>query len=98
MKVNGIEMTPETIPNFAKLIEGEAWTKLRLTVLHPNRTQEEVDLVKEEYLVDDATGELFFPLLKALENRLAENPEDAGLLELLTALKTQSSSGPVDKR
>ena len=43
-KVNGVELTKETIPNFGKMIEGNLGTKLRLTVRHPGGTQEDVDL------------------------------------------------------
>ena len=87
VKVNGVEMTKETIPNFGKMIEGNAGTKITLTLRHVGGTQEDVDLVKDNYLVDEATGELFFPLLTALEKRLAEDPRNAGLLELRTELE-----------
>jgi hypothetical protein len=90
VKVNGVDMTKSTIPNFEKMLEGPVGTKLRLTVRHSAGTQpEDIDLVKEDYLVDDATGELFFPLLAALEKRLAEDPPHPGLLELRAALNRQ---------
>jgi tetratricopeptide (TPR) repeat protein len=86
-KVNGDEVTKETISNFEKMLEGDVGTKLRLTVRHPGRTQtEDVDLVKATYRVDDGTGEWFFPLLAALEERQAENPGDAGLHQLRAEL------------
>ena len=92
VKVNGVEMTKETIPNLQKMLEGGVGTKVRLTVRHPGGAQtEDVDLVKENYCVDDATGELFFPLLAVLEKRLAENPRNAGLFELRAELAGQAS-------
>jgi WD40 repeat protein/tetratricopeptide (TPR) repeat protein len=73
--------------NFDKMLGGPVGTKIRLMVRHPGSTNTvEVDLVKEAYRVDDATGELSFPLLVALERRLAKNPKDAGLLELRAEL------------
>ena len=47
--------------------------------------------MKENYCTDDATGELFFPLLAVLEKRLAENPQNAELLELRAELAGQGS-------
>jgi len=39
----------------------------------------------------DATGDLFFQLLEAVEKRLAKNPRDAGLLELRAELAAQQA-------
>ena len=41
--------------------------------------------------VDEATGALLFPLLAAVEKRLAEDPQSAGLLELRAALNRQET-------
>ena len=59
---------------------------------HPGRTQtEDVDLVNENYLVNEATGELFVALLAALEKRLGQEPRDPGLLELRAELAGQET-------
>jgi WD40 repeat protein len=92
VKVNGIELTAGTIPNLATMFKEEVGTKVRLTVRHPGGTQtEDVDLVKESYRLDEATGELLFPLLAMLEKRLSESPRDAGLLELRAELAGQAN-------
>jgi WD40 repeat protein len=92
VKVNGVEMTPESIPNFTMMVQGDVGTKVRLTVRHPGSTQtEDVELAKERFRVDKATGELWFPLLATVEKRLADNPRDAGLLELRAELAGQEN-------
>jgi WD40 repeat protein len=92
LKINGVAMTKETIPNAAKMLAGKVGTTVRLTVRHPGSMQtEDIDLVKEMYRVDDATGELFLPMLAAVERRLSVAPEDAGLLELRAELAGQES-------
>jgi tetratricopeptide (TPR) repeat protein len=92
VKVNDVAMTKETIPHFETMLAGDVVTRLRLTVRHPGATPtEDVTLVKGAYRVDDATGELFVPLLAALDKRLAENPKDAGLLELRAELNRQET-------
>ncbi len=92
LKVNDVAMTKETSPNAARLLLGNPATKVRLTVRHPGSTQtEDIELVKQWYPVDRATGELLFPLRAALEKRLAEAPGDAGLIELSAELAGQES-------
>jgi WD40 repeat protein/tetratricopeptide (TPR) repeat protein len=92
LKVDGGEMTQEQISMFEKMLKGKVGTKIRLTVRHPFSTQtEDVDLTKEDYRVDDATGELFFPLLAAIEKRLADSPKNAGLLELRAEVNRQAT-------
>jgi WD40 repeat protein/tetratricopeptide (TPR) repeat protein len=41
---------------------------------------------KEGHYVDEATGDLLFPLLAEVEKRLAKEPRDAGLIELRAEL------------
>jgi WD40 repeat protein len=90
VKVNGVELTKDTAPNFGKLIEGNVGTKIRLTVRRAgSKRTEDVDLVKERYRVDEATGEWLFPLLAALDEQLTEDPGDVGLLELRAELAGQ---------
>jgi WD40 repeat protein/tetratricopeptide (TPR) repeat protein len=93
LKVNGVALTNETSADFGKLLDQEeVGTKVRLIVRHSGKTQtEDVDLVKETYRIDDATGDLYFPLMAALEERLAKNPRDAGLFELRAELAGQES-------
>ncbi len=88
VKVNGVEIPANpTIPDLTKMLAGGVGTKLRLTVRHQNIAQtEDIDLVKELYFVDEATGSLFLPLQTALAKRLAKDPGDAGLLELRAEL------------
>jgi WD40 repeat protein/tetratricopeptide (TPR) repeat protein len=47
--------------------------------------------VNENHYRDEATGELFFPLLAEVEKRLARDPRDVGLLELRAELAGQQS-------
>jgi WD40 repeat protein/serine/threonine protein kinase/tetratricopeptide (TPR) repeat protein len=95
LKLNGGDMTQKQIAVFEKTLKGDTETKMRLTVRHPFSNQtEDVDLVRQEYRVDDATGDLFFPLLAAIAKRLADDPIDAGLLELRTELNRQATDFP----
>src|SRR5262249_21324927 len=92
VKVNGVGLTALTPPHFAKMVGGDVGKKVRLTVRHAGgTTTENVDLVTESYFVSDTTARLFYPLAAALEKRLAENPGDAGLLELRAELAGQES-------
>jgi tetratricopeptide (TPR) repeat protein len=92
VKVNGVEMAKLASPDFGEMLEGAVGRKLRLTVRHPGRTQtEDVDLVNENYLVDEASGDLFVALLAALKKRLAQEPRDPGLLELRAELAGQET-------
>jgi WD40 repeat protein/tetratricopeptide (TPR) repeat protein len=91
VKVNDVEMTQETIPNFAKMVKGGIGTTIRLTVRHSGSSlTEDIDLTNGSYRLDEATGEIWFPLLATLEKRLADNPRDAGLLELSAELTGQT--------
>src|SRR5207237_10454914 len=79
-------------PHVDDLINGDPRTMIRLTVRHSENDQpEEVQLVVEKYLADAETGELWRPLLAAIEARLVKNPKDAGLLELRAELAGQWS-------
>ena len=50
-----------------------------------------MELVSGKYLLDPATGDLWRPLLAAIETRLAKDPQGAGLLELRAELAGQWS-------
>ena len=92
MKVNDTELTPESIPKLGKLLAGEAGTKVRLTVRHSGSDKPEViELTRERFVNDPATGELLHPLRAAVKERLARQPRDAGLLELRAELAGQWS-------
>ena len=95
VKVNGVDTATSTLLDVQKMIAGGVGTKVRLTVRHPGRTEtEDVDLVKANNLVDEATARSFAQLLAALEKRLAKDPKDAGLLELRAELAGQESDFP----
>ena len=95
VKVNGIDTANSTMPDVQKMLAGGVGTKVRLTVRHPGRTEtEDVELVKANHLQDEATARLFYQLLAALEKRLANDPKDAGLLELRAELAGQESDFP----
>ncbi len=92
LKVNDVDVTDATPPMITDLLKGAAGTKVRLTVRHPGSDQtEDVQLVREKYLFDLETGELWRPLLAAVEAGLAKDPRDAGLLELRAELAGQWS-------
>src|SRR5262249_44359670 len=91
VKVNGMELTNPTFAE-VQMTLANAGTKVRLSVRHPGSAQtEEIELERESFRVDSATGELFFPLLTALEKRLAEDPKNAGLFELRAELAGQEN-------
>jgi len=92
VKVNDTELTKESIPKLGELLAGEPGTKVRLTVRHSGSEKPEaVELTRERFLSDPATGELLHPLRLAVNERLAKKPRDAGLLELRAELAGQWS-------
>ena len=93
MKVNDIELTEGIhCPKLGELLTGEAGTKVRLTVRHSGSEKPEViELTRERFVSDPATGELLHPLRAAVDERLAKSPRDAGLLELRAELAGQWS-------
>ena len=71
VKVNDIKLTPESILKVGELLAGEAGTKVRLTVLHSGNDKPEViELTRERFVKDPATGELLYPLRAAVQERL----------------------------
>ena len=92
LKVNGVEITKQSSPSIRGLVDQGGATEVRLTVRHPGAPQTEVvELVKASYFADQATGELFFRLLAALEKRLVEEPHNAGMLEMHAELAGQQA-------
>jgi WD40 repeat protein len=89
LKINDVDVTTATL---AKLVDVKAGTRVRLTVRHSRDDQTEViELARERYLPDPETGELWRPLLAAIEAGLAKNLRDADLLELRAELAGQWS-------
>jgi hypothetical protein len=92
IKVNDTELTGESIPKLGELLAGEAGTKVRLTVRHPGSEKPDViELTRERFLNDPATGEQLYPLRAAVDERLAKASRDAALLELRAELAGQWS-------
>ncbi len=92
VKVNDTELTRESIPKLGELLAGEAGTKVRLTVRHTGSDQPEViELTRARYVNDPATGDQLYPLRAVVDERLAKEPRNAGLLELRAELAGQWS-------
>lgn len=92
VKVNDTEMTRESLDKCSELLRGEAGTKVRLTVRHPESEKPEViELTRERFVADTATGALLNPLRAAVNERLAREPRSPGLLELRAELAGQWS-------
>jgi len=92
MKVDDTELTRESLGKLAQLLAGEAGTKVRLTVRHSGSERPEViELTRERFVNDAATGELLHPLRAAINGRLAREPRHPGLLELRAELTGQWS-------
>ena len=92
LKVNDTELTRESLAKLDELLAGEAGTKVRLTVRHSGSEKPEViELTRERFVNDPATGELLYPLRALVKERLAKAPRDAGLLELRAELAGQWS-------
>jgi hypothetical protein len=90
--VNDTELTGESIPKLGELLAGEAGTKVRLTVRHSRSEKPQViELTRERFLSDPATGQQLYPLRAAVNERLAKAPRDAALLELRAELAGQWS-------
>ena len=88
VQVNGVDTANLPFADVTKLLEGDAGTKVQLTVRHPGSTETEVvELVKARYLiVDGLTAGLFSTLHALLKERLAATPHDVALLELRAEL------------
>jgi WD40 repeat protein/tetratricopeptide (TPR) repeat protein len=92
VRVNDTELTRESLDKFTQLLAGEPGTKVRLTVRHPGSEKPEViELTRERFVNDGATGELLHPLRAAINERLAKEPRNPGLLELRAELAGQWS-------
>ncbi len=92
LKVNDTELTGDSLEKLEQLLRGEAGTKVRLTVRHPGSEKPAViELSRERFVNDPATGDLLYPLREAVNERLAKAPRDAGLLELRAELAGQWS-------
>src|SRR5262249_31106471 len=66
--------------------------KVRLMVRHSGSEKpEEIELTRERFLNDPVTGEQLNPLRATVNERLAKEPRDAGLLELRAELAGQWS-------
>jgi hypothetical protein len=92
VKVNDTELTRESLDKFFQLPAGELGTKVRLTIRHPGSERpEEIELTRERFVSDAATGELLHPLRAAIHSQLAKDPRNPGLLELRAELAGQWS-------
>jgi len=96
LKVNDTELTRESLNKvdnkLDQLLAGEAGTKVRLTVRHSGSEQPAViELTRERFVHDAATGELLHPLRAAIDEQLAREPRNPGLLELRAELAGQWS-------
>ncbi len=90
LSINDVEISADSIPEIGELLAGDAGTVVRLTVRHTESDQpEEIELVKDSVVIDSATGDLLAPLLTEIDERLAEHPDDAALLELRAELAGQ---------
>jgi WD40 repeat protein len=91
VKVNDTEVTKDSLDKCVQLLVGPG-TTVRLTV---RRTGSErppvIELTRERFVQDVATGELLYPLLTALNERHAKEPRNPGLLELRAELAGQWS-------
>ncbi len=87
-----IELTTESYDKFTQMVQGKAGTKLRFTVRHSGIDEPEVlELTREQVVLDVVTGELLHPLRAAINERLAQDPRNSGLLELRAELAGQWS-------
>jgi WD40 repeat protein/tetratricopeptide (TPR) repeat protein len=92
VKVNDTEVNNASIPKLDGMLAGQAGSKLRLTVRHPgSEKSERIELTRQRFVNDAATGELLHPLRTAINERLAKEPRNAGLLELRAELAGQWS-------
>jgi tetratricopeptide (TPR) repeat protein len=92
VKVNDTKLTRESLNRFVQLLAGKAGTKVRLTVRHPGSEKAEViELTRERFVNDPVTGVLLHPLQVTINERLAKEPRNPGLLELRAELAGQWS-------
>ena len=91
VKVNDTELIgQQSGPKLIALLAGEAGTTLRLQVRKVGSEKPEViELTRERFVIDPATGIFLRPLGAAVNERLASDPRNAGLLELRAELAGQ---------
>ncbi len=90
LKVDDVELNDTTIPKLSEMVSGKAGTTIRLTLRHSGiEPPEVIELTREEYVRDPATGEQLHALRAAVHERLAKEPGNAGLLELRAELAGQ---------
>jgi tetratricopeptide (TPR) repeat protein len=92
LKVNDTELTRESHRNLSSLLAGIAGTTVRLTIRRSGSDQPQViELTREQFVHDPATGELLHPLRAAINAQLGQEPQHPGLLELRAELAGQWS-------
>jgi WD40 repeat protein/tetratricopeptide (TPR) repeat protein len=92
LKVDDTELSGESLDKFTDLLVGTPGTKARLNVRHAgNEKSEVIEVTIEQFVSDTATGELLGPLRTAIDQRIAKEPQNAGLLELRAELAGQWS-------
>ena len=92
LSVNDTELAGDSLEKLDQLLAGEAGTKVRLTVRHAGSEKSEaIELTRERFVNDAATGELLHPLRAAVNDRVAKEPRNPGLLELRAELAGQWS-------
>jgi WD40 repeat protein/serine/threonine protein kinase/tetratricopeptide (TPR) repeat protein len=91
-KVNATKLDRDSLHKLGGLLAGKPGTNVRLTIRHPGREKSEViQLTRERFVHDWATGDLLYPLRAAIRSRLAKEPRNSGLLELRAELAGQWS-------
>ena len=92
LKVDDVELNDATMPKLSGLVSGKAGTTVKLTVRHTGIEQPEViELAQVEYVRDLSTGELLHSLRTQINEQIAKEPRNAGLLELRAELARQWS-------
>lgn len=92
VKIDDHELTVKLHGQLRDLMEGEPGTKVQLTVRHPDSEQlETIELTRERFVNDVATGTQLRALREAVDERLVQDLADAGLLSLRAELSGQWS-------
>jgi WD40 repeat protein len=92
LKVNDTDVTREEIYKIPGLLAGESGTKVRLTVRRSGSDKaQDIELTRERFVHDWSTGVQLHALRAAINERLAQDPQNPGLLELRAELAGQWS-------
>ncbi|MCY2967124.1 MAG: PDZ domain-containing protein [Planctomycetota bacterium] len=90
LKVDEIEIDPESLSRAQEMLEGTAGTIVRLRIRRRGGVEPvEIELERQLYLHDESTGKQLAALRAAVDDQLAKDPQSVAFLELRAVIAAQ---------